>query len=396
MFGLNTNLFRSDCSRSPKGAFKPQLEALERREVMSVVTSGILAAPPTPVLANGGSVLANPGIVHHQPPPPGSASDVSFNGNAAIVVVSTPAPPARPTRTTVPTPNVKDLLFTAWNQDLPSTTNAITDFLSNPANTGGHKFYNIQLSLGAADPSFDYLGLSVNPQTNSFGLMTNPYFSNSTLNCMVDSGHGGAFDPSLQVSFNLQLVMNFTTSGPPGNLANGPVALQSAMMYFTNAVVHLNGTFVTLSDQAQAQDAFNHAQRDVTAIMNQDMATDLVFINSQLMSYAQGIPQAVVTPFYDASHAQFDLIVSSGLPSTAPAAPALAQPASPTSNPTTLVSSARRFSFKKPKHALFADTGVPVSQAMLHALAGIGNGGGDASSVADTNVSVSLDVFSAK
>ena len=72
----------------------------------------------------------------------------------------------------------------------------------------------------------------------------------------------------------------------------------------------------------------------------------------------------------------------------------MVQAASPTSNLTTLAPSASLFSSQKPKDALVADTDVPVSQAMLHSLAEIGNGAGAVRSKASTDVSVSLDVFS--
>jgi hypothetical protein len=391
MFGLNANLFRSDRRRSPKGTFKPQFEALEQREVMSVVTSGVLVAPPTSVLAHSASVLANPAITA-QTLPPGWVFDGEFNGNTAVDVMSTPAPNTRPAKTTVQTLNVKDLLFGLYNNNLATTTNAITNYLGVPANTGGHRLYDIRLSLPAANPP-DFLSLYVNTKQNLFGFV---YTSEPcALNCKVDSGHSYEPDPSMQVTFNLVLSMSFTTNGaPPGNTvaANGPVALQYAIINFTNAVVHLNGFGTTSGEQAAAQAAFNSAQADATAIIQNDISADLIGINSQLMSYA---PQAVVTPTFDASHAQFDLIVSSGVPSgpsAAPSAPALAQPGSPMSTPTTLASSASQFSFQEPKDVFVADTDVPMSEAMLHSLAGIGNGG----ELADTNVSGSLDVFSAK
>ncbi len=314
---------------SPKGTFKPQLEALERREVLSVATSGIVAAPPPSVLANAGSVLANPAIAP-QPLPPGWVLDGEFNGNTAVEVVSTPAPNTRPAKTTVQTLNVKDKLFGLYNQDLPTITTTMGDFLSDPANTEGHTFSNIQLSVPGASPS-DFLQLYVNTKEDLFGFI---YSSEPcAVTCNIDSA-------SLQVSFNLNLAMSFTTSGAPGN---GPVALQYATLYVTNAVAHLSGFGTNLRQQQEIQDAFNLAYFDVTTtIENNGLAAELAYLNSQLVSYA---PQAVVTPVFDASHAQFDLIVSSGVPSgfgTAPSAPALAQLDSPI--PTTLVSSASQSS----------------------------------------------------
>jgi hypothetical protein len=43
MFKLNTKLFRRDRSRSREGTFKPRFDALEQREVMSTLVSGVLA-----------------------------------------------------------------------------------------------------------------------------------------------------------------------------------------------------------------------------------------------------------------------------------------------------------------------------------------------------------------
>ncbi len=200
----------------------------------------------------------------------------------------------------------------------------------------------------------------------------------------------------MTVQFNLQLVMNFTTRSAPGY---GPIALQSATMRFANANVTLSGTGVQWNDQVAAQVAFNKAQGDATATLQNDLAVPLAYLNSQLMSYA---PHAVVTPSFDGGVAPYgglvgglELIVSSGN-GTAPSAPAMAQAGSATSMSATLTSSASLFSSQKPKNALVAETDVPVSQAMLHSLAGIGHGAGAVSSKAGADISVSLDALTAK
>ena len=334
MFALTRNLWTSRKTTGRRTSYMPRFEALERREVMSVATSAILTAPVTPVLANGGSVLANQGITP-RPATLGSVSNVEFNGNTAVEVASTPAPQTLLTLKTVQTLNVKDELLTLYQQNLPQTAKLISDYLSNPAHTDGYNLYDIRLNLAFTLPNDD-LFLSVDSQHDSFTLN---YIQSipSYLDCKVPNGIPGVPDPSMNVEFYLQLVMTFTTSGPPGNPANGPVALQSATIHFADPIVHIDGDFVSSSDVAKAQAAFERAQGDATAALNQDLAPELLLLNSALMSYA---PQAVVTPSYDAANAQFDLIVSSGLPSTAPHASALAQPGSPMSTTTTLVSSA--------------------------------------------------------
>jgi hypothetical protein len=155
---------------SPRGTFKPQLEALERREVMTVATTAILTAATTPVLANVGPVLTHPVTIA---PPTGAVSNVAFSGNTAIEVVSPPTLGRPSPPKTVQTLNVKNTLFALYNNSLSTTTNAISNFLSVPANTGGHRLYNIQLTLPQANPS-DLLTLSVSPQNKSFTIV---YFS---------------------------------------------------------------------------------------------------------------------------------------------------------------------------------------------------------------------------
>jgi hypothetical protein len=309
---------------SPKGTFQPQLEALERRDVMSVVTSGALTAPATSLLANSGAALANLGTT---PQPTGSVSNVAFNGNTAIEVASPPALGRPSPPKTVQTLNVKNTLFALYNSSLSTTTNAISNFLSVPANTGGHRLYNIQLSLPQANPS-DLLTLSVSPQNKSFTLV---YFSETcTLNCKVDNGVFLIPDPSMHATFNMVLTMNFTTSAPLGTPANptGPIALTSATIGFTNAFVHLDGLFVTDGDAQKAANALDSGHGDATAAMNKAMAAALALVNSQLIHDAPQSAvtpnQVLVTPSFDASHSQFVLTVSSGA-STAPVALALAQ-----------------------------------------------------------------------
>jgi hypothetical protein len=309
---------------SPRGTFKPQLEALERREVLTATTTALLTAPPTSVLANIGPVLAHPVAVAQ---PTGAVSNVAFSGKTAIEVVSLPTLGRPSTPKTVQTLNVKDTLFGLYNSALPTTTSAISSFLSVPANTGGRRLYNIQLTLPQANPS-DLLTLSVSPQNKTFTLV---YFSETcTLNCKVDSGHFFVPDPSMHATFNMVLTMNFTTSAPLGTPANstGPIALTSASIGFTHAFVHLSGLFVTDSDAQSAANALNNGHGDATAAMNKAMAAALAVVNSTLIHDAPQSPltptQVVVTPSFDAAHSQFVLTVSSA-PSTAPVALAVAQ-----------------------------------------------------------------------
>jgi hypothetical protein len=321
--------------KSSKGTFKPQLEALERREVMTAATTGTLATLSGSAVAALGTVLVNPVA---PPQPTGAVSNVAFTGNTAIEVASPPTLGRPSPPKTVQTLNVKNTLFALYNSALTTTTSAISSFLSVPANTGGHRLYNIQLSLPQANPA-DLLRLSVNPTNDSFTLT---YFSETcTLNCKVDNGIFLIPDPSMHATFNMVLTMNFTTSAPLGNPANGPVALQSATIGFTNAFVQLHGLFVTDGDAQNAANALDKGHGDATAAMNKAMGAALALVNSQLIHDAPPAgatpSHTIVTPFYDAAHAQFDLIVSAA-PSTTPIASALAKAGAVSSKTSTQVS----------------------------------------------------------
>jgi hypothetical protein len=252
--------------------------------------------------------------------------------------------------------DIKYDVFSLYNQDLTNTEQAISKYLSNPMNTGGHRFSNIQVSLPAAFAS-DLLVLSVDPKNNSFTLVY--YAEPGTLTGNVDSA-------SLQMTFDMVLTMNFTTRGAPAP-GNGPIALTSATVAFTNAMAQLSGFGVTLDDQLKLQQTFNTTQADATAIIQGLLAKspEVAFLNAELISYGVStgktyIP-AIVSPFFDASIGMFDLLVTSA--STAPtatAAPALAQAGSQMSTPTILASSASPVSSQEPKHAFVAHADVPV------------------------------------
>jgi hypothetical protein len=512
MFGLNTNLFRSACNRSPKGTFKPHLEALERREVMSLVTSGILANPPTSVLGNFYGPQPTPAglaLINSLPATPVKTTamadyqrDGYISRNDMLDILST----GTSHYTSAATP-----VFTSLNTLVSNgSTVGMPDYVQNLASKTLHTANDLlqgelkAMKEDAGQAAYNYfVAHEYNTLAEDIGMERSVYFmgTNHPDDSFVDSK--GQTETPAYVAVNLPLwnstpVYQDVAQGAaadcwlmsslaevalrnPGDIKsmiidNGDntytvrffnggtpdwVTVDNVLPSGGSLYAHPQGDmWVALVEKAYAQENgtgwvgsshqgvnsygalnYGYPQWALSAITGLAAPSYDVNANSVMDAFLHGSFVVLCTPespnsssvvpdhcyallSYDATTSSFTLFnpwgVNGGshypgfvtltcaqLPGSFNSwaeAGALALPRSTTisgvvqadaAKPTVVVSSGNPLSFQKAQDAFVADTDVPLSEAMLRALATIGHGGA-LRPEAGTDVSVSLDMFSPK